>query len=53
MLKKPRHNFSVLPLLFCKPSNKLFIKNMPNMMKNAKPNSDLVTESIETSLQTK
>ena len=23
VLKKPRHNFSVLPRLFCKPNNKL------------------------------
>ena len=48
------HNFSVLPLPFCKPNKKLFL-NMPdiNMVKNVKANCDLVNESIETSLQTK
>ena len=54
MLKKPRHNFSVLPLPFCKPNKKLFL-NMAdiNMVKNVKANCDLVNGSMEASLQTK
>ena len=52
MLKKPQHNFSILPLPLCKPNNKLFL-NMPNMVKNVKANCDLINENIETSLQTK
>ena len=53
-VKKPRHNFSVLPLPFCKPNKKLFL-NMPDidMVKNVKVNCDSVNESIEASLQTK
>ena len=43
VLKK--HNFSVMPLPFCKPNNKLFL-NMQNMAKNIKANCDLVNESI-------
>ena len=54
MLKKPRHNFSVLPLPFCKPNEKLFL-NMAgtDMVKNVKANRDLVNGSMEASLQTK
>ena len=51
-VEKPRHNFSVLPLPFCKANNKLFL-NMTNMVKNVKANCDLANKSIETSLQTK
>ena len=60
-MKKPQHNFSVssyfsisffLSLPFGKPNNKLF-QDMADMVRNVKVNYDLVTESIETSLQTK
>ena len=53
-VEEPRYNFSVLPVPFCKPNNKLFL-NMPDkdVVKNVKANCDLVNESIETSLQTK
>ena len=44
--------FSVMPLPFCKPNNKLFL-NMQNMAKNIKANCDLVNESIDTCLQIK
>ena len=54
VLKKPRYNFSVLPVPFCKAGKRFFL-HMPHidLGENVKTNCDLVNESTERSLQTK
>ena len=46
--KKPRHNYSVLPLPFCKLNEKLFLSMRDiDMVKNVKTNCDLMNKSVE------